>query len=177
MLSRIALHLCLFIFWVQTFDYMPGENWQLRAVLVRSPPNKRKNLLFFSSQVEKVAPCCLPELLPCCRCLLWSIALHSLWDANTARTAHRIDHKPEINVRVEENCCSAVIQVKVRALPFCSALDWARLWWLQSASLRLQRELKLEFWPGSRQDEWDCNYWQIFAMVLGFKYRFMSQVT
>lgn len=148
-----------------------------QSCLSHISPNKRKNLLFFSSQVEKVTPCCFPDLLPCCRRLPWSIALHNLCDANTAKTARRIDHKPEIYVRVEGSCCSAVTQVKVRALPFCSALDWARLWGLQSAPLWLQREFKLEFWPGSRQDEWDYNYWQIFAIVLGFKYTFMSQAT
>lgn len=44
MLSRIALPFRLLTILVETFDYVPGENWQLRAllVLVRSPPTRGK---------------------------------------------------------------------------------------------------------------------------------------
>lgn len=158
-LSSVVLCFCLLTTWAESFDYIPGENQQFRAILELFRCSTTKGKAWCSSQAEwrrllPPAPWPGPGK-PCFRCLPWNRAAQSSQDASTAEIMCRIYHKAEIYVKVGGKCGSAVTQVKARALPIYSALHCMGLLRLQSALSWLQRELPLEFWPGSRQDERD----------------------
>lgn len=109
----------------------------------------------------------------CWKHSLWSSFPHSRQDFSRAKIACRVYQKIQVCGGWGKLLqCWTSGKSHSTALPFCLGLRQ-----ILRAALRVCREFQLQFLPGSRQDEWDNNYGHIFAILTGFRYIFIPQVT